>query len=87
MGSNPTPSARTKSTLRSRHLFLLQIRAFLLISVSRAIYRQLRQASYFVYMMCIAAFRNVYIAHGEMCIRPGRAYADRYGDQEGEGRG
>jgi len=72
---------------RSRHLFLLQIRAFLLISVSRAIYRQLRQASHFVYMMCIAAFQNVYIAQGEMCIQPGRAYVDRYGDQEGKGRG
>lgn len=85
MGSNPTPSASFKSTIRCIALFLLHIRAFFLISLSSAIYRQLRQASHFVYMMCIAAFGNVYIAQSEMCIRSGRADADGYSHKKSEG--
>ena len=85
MGSNPTPSARAKSILRHVALFLLHFRAFFLTSLSSAIYRQLRQASHFVYMMCIAASGNVYIAQSAMCIRSGRADAYRYGHKKSEG--
>lgn len=85
MGSNPTPSASIQSTLRCAALILLQIGAFFLISLSSAIYRQLRQASHFVYMMCIAASGNVYIAQSAMCIRSGRADAYRYGHKKSEG--